>query len=467
MTPMLRLPRTGTYIVLLVPVAAVLAAPAVRGGPVAPFMPGLPGLEAQQVATPDEISLADAVRLSLAHDPSAVTARESVVQARAGLLQSRGSLFPSLSLNGVYSNSSNERFDQTTGRLVSQSYTAQLQGSYEIFVGGRRLAEVRSAGASVDASEARFRSQRFRTVLTTTEVFYAAAAAEDLVTAAEQRLARARQQLDFARTRLEVGTVTTSDVLRAEIETGNAELAVVDANSQLRRTALELGRNIGVAAEVRPALDSLPSHAPELPPTQALVARALRSAPSVLAEDATVKSRKADRYAALTPYLPSLRVNGGYEWFSFDFPPRDESWSLRLVASLPLFNQFQREAALSRASAAERVAEAAARDARLAVRVEVETAVQTIAAAERRVEISGRSLELATEDLRVQEERYQIGASTIVDLQTSQVALTEAEVAAVTARQALGSAVARLEAILGEPIGSVGSPGTIDGGARP
>ena len=61
-------------------------------------------------------------------------------------------------------------------------------------------------------------------------------------------------------------------------------------------------------------------------------------------------------------------------------------------------------------------------------------------------------MQLAEEDLRVQEERYQLGVTTILDLQASQVALADAQVAAVTARQALGSAVAGLEAILGEPL---------------
>jgi outer membrane protein TolC len=351
------------------------------------------------------------------------------------------------------SNSSNQRFDQTTGQLVSENYTAQVQASYELFGGGRRFAELRATGADVRAAEARERAQRFETGLLTTEIFFSAAAASDLLVAAEQRLARAEQQLEFARARLELGTATTSDELRAEIEVGNAELAVVDAQSSLRRSRLQLSRQIGSEEEVTPAAASLPSEAPELPATEDLVQRALRSAPSVLAAEATLRSRGADKLAAMTPYLPTVRINGGYDWTAFQFPPREQSWSLRVTASYPVFNGFQREAGLSRARAQERLATAQARDATLGARVSVESAVQDIGAAARRSEISERSVVLAREDLRVQEERYQIGATTILDLQSSQVALAEAEVAAVRARQELGSAVARLEAILGEPIG--------------
>lgn len=408
---------------------------------------------AQELAAPPaEVTLDDAIRMALERDPAAVAAEAAVSAAEAGVLESRGAWLPSLSLNGVYANSSNERFDQTTGRLVSQSYTAQVQGSWELFSGGRRIAQARSAGAELDAADAQYLSQRYQTILTTTETFYGAAANRELVDAAGQRLERARQQLEFAETRLELGTATTSDVLRAELEVGNAELALLDAESALRRTALELGRQMGVASEVHPAPAALPAEAPGLPALDRLVERALRSSPSVQAAEASLRSRKAARLAAFTPYLPSLRLSGGYDWFAFEFPPDQRSWSFRVFGSLPVFNNFQREATVQRASAAERTAEARARDATIAARVQVESAVQEITAAERRVEIADRATDLAREDLRVQEERYQIGMATILDLQASQVALAEAEVAAVRARQALGSAVARLEAVLGAPI---------------
>jgi outer membrane protein TolC len=182
------------------------------------------------------------------------------------------------------------------------------------------------------------------------------------------------------------------------------------------------------------------------------VLRAIRTSPGVVAAEATLKSRSREALAAYTPYLPTVRLSGGYDWFAFDFPPDQRSWSLRLTASLPLFNGFQREAALHRARTARRVAEVQARDAELAARVNVEAAVQAIEAAARRVEISDRTVQLAEEDLRVQQERYRLGITTILDLQASQVALADAQATAVTARQALGSAVAGLEAILGESL---------------
>jgi outer membrane protein len=402
---------------------------------------------------PPVLTLDRAIELALEHAPAAVAAEAAASVARADLLQSRGALIPSVGLTSIYNNSSNQRFDQATGQLVSESYTAQVSSSYELFAGGRRLANLRAAGAALDAAEARHREQSYGVVLRATETYYAAAAASDLVAVADQRLERARQQEEFAANRYELGTATTSDLLRAQIEVANAELAARETRSDLRTASLELGRLVGRAGEVRPAEAALPERAPALAALDELVERALHSSPAVLAADAVRDSRRADRLAAYTPYIPSLRVTGGYDWFSFDFPPQERSWSLRLTASLPVFNGFQREAAVARARALERAAEAQARDAAIAIRVAVEAAVQDIELADHRVQVSDRTVELAREDLRVQEERYQIGAATILDLQASQVTLAEAEVAAVRARQLLGGAIARLEAVFGETLG--------------
>ena len=396
------------------------------------------------------LTLDQAIRLAVEADPAAVAAEGQVANARTDVLQATGLWLPNLNLSSAYANSSNERFDQATGQLVSQSYTAQLQGGYDIFTGGRRFMEMRSSNADLAAADAQYASQRYTTTLNTTIAYYAAAAATDLAAAAAQRLQRARAQLTAAQTRLELGTATQSDVLRAELEVGNAESAQLDAEASLRTTTLELGRRTGIAGQVRPAPATLPDTAPTLPSLEVLVQRATAQSPAVVAAEAVVRAREADRLSTYTNYLPTIRLTGGYDWFAFSFPPQERSWNMRVTAVLPLFNNFNREANVQDALVAERVAEARARDATIAARVAVESALSEIASAERRVAIADRGVLLAREDLRVQEERYGMGVATILDLQSSQILLSDAEVNAVRARQTLGTAVARLEAILGQ-----------------
>jgi outer membrane protein TolC len=409
------------------------------------------GAHAQELR---RVTLDEAVQLAWQAHPVAIAAQVGVDNAETERLEAMGSFLPSLTLNGVYGNSSNQRFDQSTGRLVSTSYTAQTQASWELFSGGRRLASYRAARAGVDAADAGLVEARFETALLATSAFYAAAAAVELVSVNAQRLARATQQLVFANTRLDVGTATRSDVLRAELELGNAELALIDAQSGLRTARLSLGRVMGVAGEVATVEAVLPIEPPPLPPLDTLAARAEQASPVARSARAAHDATQASRMSTYAFYLPTLRLNGGYDWFSPTFPPQTQSWSLRLTASLPLFNGFQREANVARLAAAERLAGARARDATIAARAGALNAALLIESEGQRVGIARRAVALAQEDLRVQEERYQISSATIVELQTSQVALADAESAFVRARQALGVAVATLEAVLGERIGS-------------
>jgi outer membrane protein len=398
------------------------------------------------------LTLEQAVQMSLAADPRVVAAESGIANAQSSVQLATGAYLPTLNVSSTYGNSSNERLDPNSGNRVSESYTANTAVGYEIFSGGRRLAERRSARAQVSAAEAGLRSERYTAVLATTEAFYAAAAAEEVLAASRQREGRAQQQLSFAQTRLEVGTATRSDVLRAELEVGNARIAVIDAETAVRTSRLELGRRVGVDRAVRPAPTALPSAAPVLPSPERLGALAVESSPLVVAAEADLRARQAATRASYSTYMPSLRATAGYDWFSFEFPPSERSWSLRLTASLPVFNGFQREATVTRARAAERTAVAAARDAAVAARTEAATAAEEVSAAGQRAAITTRAVELARADLEVQQERYQLGATTILELQSSQVTLADAEVAAVRARQQLATALARLEAVLGVPL---------------
>jgi outer membrane protein len=114
-----------------------------------------------------------------------------------------------------------------------------------------------------------------------------------------------------------------------------------------------------------------------------------------------------------------------------------------------LFNGFQRELSIVQQEADEDLAEATASDAQLAVQAELTARLAELDAGRAKIEITQTSVAAATEDLRVQQERYRLGASTIVDVLTSQEALNQAEVDVVNARFDYLRSKAQLEALIG------------------
>jgi len=105
-----------------------------------------------------------------------------------------------------------------------------------------------------------------------------------------------------------------------------------------------------------------------------------------------------------------------------------------------------------RAKVAEVNAEASLHDARLAAQQSLTQNIGALRSASQRVAVQNASVAAAEEDVRVQQQRYNIGASTLLDLITSQSALAQARQALIQARYDYRIARAQLEALIGREL---------------
>ena len=72
--------------------------------------------------------------------------------------------------------------------------------------------------------------------------------------------------------------------------------------------------------------------------------------------------------------------------------------------------------------------------------------------AQQQVAIQAASVSAALEDLRVQQRRYELGASTLLEVLTSQTQLDQARTALIRARYDYRVAKAQLEALIGRDL---------------
>jgi outer membrane protein len=128
------------------------------------------------------------------------------------------------------------------------------------------------------------------------------------------------------------------------------------------------------------------------------------------------------------------------------------SGSFRLSASLPIFDQLQREGQVVAGAVAEENAIAALRDARLAALENLTRYAGTFRSSGEHVEIQAATVAAAEEDLRVQQQRYALGVSTILDVLTSQTQLDQARRDLIRARYDRRIAKAQLEALVGRDL---------------
>jgi outer membrane protein TolC len=181
------------------------------------------------------------------------------------------------------------------------------------------------------------------------------------------------------------------------------------------------------------------------------------SAPGILQAEAQARAASAQVTSTRASYFPSFTttLSGGYsglEWPWTGFDSYADNWSLRLSFNWTLFNGFARERQLTQAFVAKDNALATAADERRRVRAALTQQLATLSTAFEQIAIARANVAAATEDLRVQQERYRVGAATILDLLTSQAALTQAEVGSVQRRYEYLVARAQLEALVGRTL---------------
>jgi TolC family type I secretion outer membrane protein len=410
-----------------------------------------------QDSTAVRLTLNEAVERALRNSPEIVRATGAITTSEWSERTAFGAFLPSLSASSGMGLNSSNRYNpqtQTTVTGSSQSYNAGVSANYDLFTGGRRGAELKRAHANTASAEAAMVVSRFSVTLNTKTAFFNVQRQQELLRVAQGTVQRSQEALDAAQRRLQVGSATRSDVLRAQLDLNNARQAVLNAQTQQRTAAYNLGVLVGVTGPVGVTVDSL-AVPRALPLTdEQLVAHALDNAPTVLTAEAAITTAQASSSVARAQYFPSLRASSGYDWSNSEarFDNGNTSWNLRFSLSYPLFNGFSRESQVANADVQVRNATSTLANAQRQVAADVQRVLGQLRLAEQQVALAGEALEVAREDLRVNQERYRLGMATILDLLLSQTNLRSAESDVVGTRYDYEIARAQLESLIGRQL---------------
>jgi outer membrane protein len=407
------------------------------------------------------ISLEEAVTLAQRNNTAAVAARGQVRTSASSVRSAWGSFLPSLSASMSQNKRSADRFDPVQDRWFTSSqpwnYSTGLSTGLELFDGGRRFAELRASRADLDAAEASQVSTRFNIALNVKREYANVLAARESEAAARAQLEQAEAQLRAAVARVQAGAATMSDSLRSLIQVGNARLALLQAQNNLRVGSASLTRFVATPFLVTADPADTSDFRITSVDSAALMLMALNG-PAVQQAQLNARAANAGVSSARSTYLPTIRMSYSYNGSGTE-PYRLQSTddfrygsNLSFSLNFPLFNNFSREDQITRARVQEDVAQSQLRDARLAAQQSLITQLGALRTAEERIRIQQASVLAAQEDLRVMQQRYSLGASTLLDLLTSQSQLNQARAALIQARQDYRIARAQIEAIIGRDL---------------
>jgi outer membrane protein len=427
-------------------------------------------LDAQGVAAEDgarPVSLRDAIELAAKNSPAAVSARGLDRNAAAARRQAVGSYVPNVNLSAGTGRTQGTTINNFNGQLTSLSgnpwsYNNGLALNVELFDGGRRWSEIQRIRATADVADVSAVSARFDASLEVKQQFYAALAARESSAAAKAQLEQAEQQLKASTARLVAGVATKSDSLRSAILVGNARLAVLTAENDLRVANASLTRVAGSTTTITASPDDT-LDTPLTLPTDEELATLAGDGPAVRLALSNVAVARAAKRSQKSTYLPTLTMSYNYAFSqnAAGFVGRNmllvggnnaSRQTMNFNIAYQLYNGFSRETQTVQADVALTNAEAQLRDVQLAARQNLTSFVRSLENAQARVQVQLAAVAASEEDLRVQQQRYGLGASTLLDLLTSQTQLNQARQALIQARLDGRIARAQLSSLVGREL---------------
>jgi len=409
------------------------------------------------------ITLDEAVRLAQLNAPATVTARNALRTGKVNEMYALGQYLPTLSVNYGASNFSGGIYQQ--GQLLPYkgdpwNYGKGYSASMVLFDGGQRYFGYRQALASQRANEENETLQRYGVAATVKQQYFAVLQARELEAAGASALEQAQVALNASAAKVKVGQVVRTDSLKAAIQVGSAQLSLLNARARLRDANAALTRLVASNVPVT-AVASDTSDVPRLDVDDASLARMAEDGPSVRQAVAALDAAKQGRRSTLTSqYIPQVRASYIYNASGFTSPTFN--WGGGPAASTQtqytfsvgytIFNNFSRELSSMQATVAADNAEAVLRDARFNAKAQLAQLIDQFRTAAQTVELQTLQIAAAQEDLSAQQSRYALGASSYLDLLTSQTALDSQRILLINARFTARTAKAAIEAFIGRDL---------------
>lgn len=387
------------------------------------------------IRTVQPVTLNQAIELALKNNKELAQARLTVERAQAQLETERAALLPSLQTqfdltrtDSAVQQRQNQRFNQNSP-TIANNLDGQVQLTYNLYTGGERAGRIKRAEKEVRRNQLLLEQTSEQTRFNATDSYYELQRADARVAIAQAAIEDATQSLRDAQLLEQAGLGTRFSVLQAEVDLANAnqDLTTSISNQRIARRRLaqilSLGQQVELTAadEIREAgtwgltLDDsiVLAYKNRSELEQQLVQREISEQERNIARSSiTPKLDLLANYNVLNSFDDGLGFTDGYN-----------------VGARMTWVFFDGGAAFAREREANRnidLADTQFANLRNQVRFEVEQAYYGLVANRENISTSAKSVESATESLRLARLRFQAGVGTQTDVINSQRDLTDA-----------------------------------------
>jgi outer membrane protein len=327
---------------------------------------------------------------------------------------------------------------------------------YLIFDFGKREARVDSANAEKLAAGADVIQVNQALAFRVASAYYLLMTAQERLQAARDTLRTAQTTQDAAENRLDNGLATLPDVLNARAETSQAVFDEESADGDEKIARVTLTEAVGADPSPNIVIDSQ-TGAP-LPERlamsiEALIDRAMKNRPELMAQSLRIRSAEADIRAAKAEYKPQIALSGSVAqtsvWPSPDYgqlgPASEPTWSVALGVHWRIFDGGMRKNELLIAESKRREAQDELTAEHDRTTREVWTAYIAFRTALRKHDAAVALLASANASYSASLDAYKYGVKNLVDVVTAEKQLAQARLSSVAARSELFIEAVNLE----------------------
>ena len=424
---------------------------------------------------PQTLSLKQAVDFALEKNITVIQTQNSSEAAQSRVLAAYGNYLPTLTASGSWNRSQNDQAGTYTTNSfggtqsfpasfsVTNNFSTRLDLNYVIFDGFGREAGFNAAKSSASSSEDKtIRARQTATNLVESS-YLNILRLEQLVKVSEENLKRDNRQLERITESNKVGAVALADVYRQQTQVASDELLLITAQNNYDNAKADLIALIGLDAATdyqisdptistsidRSELDS--THQKYTSVTD-LSQRAIAARPDYVAARSDLDAAESGVTEARSGYYPTVSASAGYSMSNNEFSRISDNKNINwgIGVRWNIFDAFRTNQSLQTAIANKKSAEASLAQAERDISVQVKKAMLALEAAHKQVEVSQKGLVSATEDRKIAEERYNLGAGTLLDLLTANAGLVNAQANDINATYNYITSKRNLEYVIGE-----------------
>jgi outer membrane protein len=397
----------------------------------------LPAAPAQQAAEPSPLTLQQAVKIALEKNPLRKAAVADTRVAYADVREARSMLMPRLTFSEtvtrgndpVYVFGSKLRQQRFTAAdfslntlntpLPFGNFSTRFGGSWNLFDsfaswhGVNRAKQMNeAAGHQLERTDQEI---VFRVVSSYYDVLLAAKALE----VAEQSARTAQSIMERSQARFDSGLVVESDLLTAKVHMAARRQDVIRGMNTLEVARAQLNAAMGMPVESPFQLsEGLAERMLPIPALQDVEKQALTNRPDLKRIAAEEAAQRQSVSMAKSSFGPRVNAFAGWEMDNPTFVAGGggNNWLGGIEMQFDIFQGGAKRAELSRQRALEEKVVAMKQAAGDAVRLEVRRAYYETNANRQQIEVAGVAIAQAHESLRINQDRYDTGLTTIADL---------------------------------------------------